>query len=61
VVRGSHGLRSRVREKAPVFITGRAEGLPHDHIRATDVFGLVLEHLGVAEPLLERRAQAVPR
>ncbi|CAA9572884.1 MAG: FIG00907047: phosphodiesterase/nucleotide pyrophosphatase [uncultured Truepera sp.] len=59
LVKGSHGLRSRTPEKGPVFITQQAQHLPQDRIRATDVFELVLNHLGVAEPLLERRAKAV--
>ena len=59
LVRGSHGLRSRALDKAPVFVTQQAEHLAGPHIRATDVFETVLNHLGVAEPLLERRMKAV--
>ncbi len=61
LVRGSHGLRSRTAAKAPVFVTQQTQQLPQDRIGATDVFELILSHLGVAEPLLERKASAVPR
>ena len=61
LVKGSHGLRSRSAVKAPVFVTQQAQHLTEDHIKATDVFELVLNHLGVAEPLLERKMQAVTR
>ena len=47
LVKGSHGLRSRVPEKQPVFIT--QQGLAQRDIEATDVFGLILQHLGVEE------------
>ena len=59
LVKGSHGLRSRTAAKAPVFVTQQAQHLAEDHIKATDVFELILNHLGVAEPLLERKMQAV--
>lgn len=59
LVRGSHGLRSRTPDKAPVFVTQQGHHLAGPHIKATDVFETVLNHLGVAEPLLERRTKAV--
>ncbi len=59
LVKGSHGLRSRTPEKGPVFVTQQAQHLPQNRIRATDVFELVLQHLGVQEPLLERKMKAV--
>ncbi len=49
LVGGSHGLRSRTPAKAPVFIS-QSGLLKADHIDATDVFGLVLEHLGLKSP-----------
>ncbi len=61
LVKGSHGLRSRSAAKAPVFITRQAEQLPGDNIKATEVFELILNHLGVTEPLLERKTQVVSR
>ncbi len=54
LVKGSHGLRSRTPAKAPVFITKQTRHINRDNLRATDVFGIILDHLGVAEPLLER-------
>ena len=59
LVRGSHGLRSRTPDKAPVFVTQQGSHLAGPHIKATDVFEVVLNHLGVAEPLLGRRMKAV--
>ena len=61
LVKGSHGLRSRTQAKAPVFVTQQKQHLAKDHIKATDVFELILNHLGVAEPLLERKMHAVTR
>lgn len=53
-VKGSHGLRSSTLQKAPVFVTKQARHLGKDRLKATDVFGIILDHLGVPEPLLER-------
>lgn len=50
LVGGSHGRRSATPDKGPVFVTGRAELLGREHIDATDVFGLILKHLGLEEP-----------
>ena len=59
LVKGSHGLRSRTPEKAPVFVTQQTQHLPQDRIGATDVFETILNHLGVQEPLLEQKMKAV--
>ena len=59
LVKGSHGLRSRTPEKAPVFVTQQARHLTRDHIKATDIFATILNHLGVQEPLLEQKMKAV--
>lgn len=56
VVKGSHGLRSRTSGKAPVFVTKQTQHLAHERLKATDVFGVVLNHLGVSEPLLEPKS-----
>ena len=61
LVKGSHGLRSLTPTKAPVFVTQQAQHLSGKQIEATDVFELILNHLGVAEPLLERKMHAVTR
>ena len=61
LVKGSHGLRSRTPARAPVFVTQQAQHLQGKQLEATDVFELILNHLGVAEPLLERKMHAVTR
>jgi hypothetical protein len=55
LVRGSHGLPSSSPERGPLVMTQRAELLESDRIEATDVFGLVLEHLRTGSP------RAIPR
>ena len=45
LVKGSHGLRSATPEKQPVFIT--QQRLERSDVEATDVSGLILQHLGV--------------
>ena len=51
LVKGSHGLRSRAPEKQPVFIT--QQGLERSSVEATDVFRLILQHLGVEKDIKE--------
>ncbi len=46
LVRGSHGALPNSPEEAPLFITRRPELLDATAIDATDVFGLILQHLG---------------
>jgi predicted AlkP superfamily pyrophosphatase or phosphodiesterase len=48
LVRGSHGLRSRSEARAPVLIT--QEPLRGRVLDATEVFGVILEHLGLRAP-----------
>ncbi len=45
LVKGSHGLRSTTPAKQPLFVT--QQPLERTSVEATDVFGLVLRHLGV--------------
>lgn len=48
LVKGSHGLRSRSEARAPVLIT--REPLRGRVLDATEVFGVILEHLGLEAP-----------
>ena len=45
LVKGSHGLQAEVPDKRPVFISPQT--LSRSDIEATDVFGLILQHLGL--------------
>ena len=45
LVKGSHGLPPRDPQDGPLFATSRPDLLDRPHIEATDVFGLILEHL----------------
>jgi len=44
-VKGSHGIATASREDGPVIISKRADLLPKDTIEATDVFGVIFDHL----------------
>jgi len=47
LVGGSHGRRLSDRERKPVAMVREGSLLPDDHIRSTDVFGVLLRRLGV--------------
>ena len=49
VVGGSHGRRSPAPEKAPLLMTTRKGLLQQNTVKATDVFGVLLGHLGLGE------------
>lgn len=57
VVGGSHGRRSRTPDKAALFMTTQKGSLPQGSLKATEVFGLLLEHLEPREAPA-RRPQA---
>ena len=44
-VKGSHGIATASPEDGPVIISKRADLLPRDTIEATDVFGVIFDHL----------------
>ncbi len=44
-VKGSHGIATASPEDGPVIISKRADLLPKDTIEATDVFGVIFDHL----------------
>jgi predicted AlkP superfamily pyrophosphatase or phosphodiesterase len=48
LVRGSHGRPSASAGRGPLVMTQRPELLERERIDAPEVFGLILEHLGVA-------------
>jgi hypothetical protein len=46
LVKGSHGRRPANKKDWPVFITGRPEFLGTQPVESTDVFQILLRHLG---------------
>jgi len=50
LVKGAHGIRTAP-EAGPLFITQNTDMLQSGHIDATDVYGLLLRHLGVEDPV----------
>ncbi len=46
LVKGSHGRRPADKKDWPVFITGRPEFLGTQPVESTDVFQILLRHLG---------------
>lgn len=44
-VKGSHGIATASPEDGPVIISKRADLLPKDTIEATDIFGVIFDHL----------------
>jgi predicted AlkP superfamily pyrophosphatase or phosphodiesterase len=58
LVRGSHGRVTTVANEGPVFVTQQREVLTADRIQATDVFGLLLQLLGVEDQLLVGSSKA---
>ena len=52
LVRGAHGRVTDNADEGPLLITPRGDLLPQRHLVATDVYSLVLAHLGVREPQL---------
>ncbi|GBF06272.1 type I phosphodiesterase/nucleotide pyrophosphatase [Deinococcus aerius] len=49
LVRGSHGRAGVGPGAGPLLITAQPELLPQDHLAPTDVFGVILAHLGLAQ------------
>ncbi|MEO0537850.1 MAG: nucleotide pyrophosphatase/phosphodiesterase family protein [Cyanobacteria bacterium P01_A01_bin.123] len=45
LVKGSHGHSTQAPQDCPIFITQQSHLLPHDSIKAVDIFQLLLEHL----------------
>jgi len=50
VVKGSHGLYARTPDRGPLVMTKQKDLLPEPRLEATDVFGVLLDHLNVARP-----------
>jgi predicted AlkP superfamily pyrophosphatase or phosphodiesterase len=59
LVRGSHGRPSASRERGPLLMTQRSELLDSDTIDATEVFGLILAHVGVESREAKSREEGV--
>lgn len=50
VVRGSHGRVGGDPQRGPLLISSRPERLTQDHLAPTDVFGVILAHVGAGQP-----------
>ncbi|WP_019588779.1 alkaline phosphatase family protein [Deinococcus apachensis] len=48
LVRGSHGRANMGPESGPLLITSQPHLVPQPHLAPTDVFGVILAHLGLA-------------
>ncbi|MDO6388507.1 alkaline phosphatase family protein [Pontibacter sp. BT731] len=61
LVRGSHGRIPEEKEEWPVFLSNKSELVPFTGIQATDVYDLILQHLGVKqEQEVKSKHQASP-
>jgi hypothetical protein len=49
LVKGSHGRRTANKKHWPVIISGKPEFLSAPQIESTDVFSILLRHLGANE------------
>lgn len=49
LVKGSHGRIPESKDEWPVFLTNKKELAPSADVQATDVYGLILSHLGVKQ------------
>jgi hypothetical protein len=62
LVRGSHGIAPSSPMAGPLFISDQPDLLAGESVQATDVCGLILQHLtgeaGTAEPLANGAAVA---
>jgi predicted AlkP superfamily pyrophosphatase or phosphodiesterase len=58
LVRGSHGLPARSPAEGPLVLTQRSGPLDATHIDATDVFDLLLQHLGAGTRVPEMAPSA---
>lgn len=49
LVKGSHGRVSGTKDERPIFLTNNKELAPAEDIQATDVYHLILDHLGIKQ------------